>query len=129
VDVHRQTAHSDDPDQQSDTAPTASRADSDIAYGRCAPQANVRCGSHAAKNAVIKAVNAGSKLTVLLGEFGTVSFHAASTAVVGGLLEVGKHAVPGGVVGIPFPPGGICSGLRVPRWYWARRAVTHRPSG
>jgi len=24
--------------------------------------------------------------------------------VVGGLLEVGKHAVPGGVVGIPFPP-------------------------
>jgi len=25
--------------------------------------------------------------------------------VVGGLVEVGKHAVPGGVVRIPFPPG------------------------
>jgi len=27
-----------------------------------------------------------------------------AAVVVGGLFEVSKHAVPGGVVGVPFPP-------------------------
>ncbi len=52
--------------------------------------------------------------------------------VVGGLFEVGKHAAPGGVVRISFPPvdrfqAATRLGERTPRRYSLRRLMTHAP--